>query len=263
VAAGGKALGDMQTVAGDVLYLALEDRVRRIQNRARKVLKGLAVQASGRLQIAVEWLRQDRGGLQQLEGWLDGVDNPRLVIVDVWARFRTASTGKRSAYDEDYECAAEVKKVVDKRNCSLLLVHHCKKGKADDVIEEVSGTLGLAGSADGTMVLVRARGENEATLHVTGRDVDEQQLALVFDPATCCWTSEGDSKLKTASKVKQRIMDAYRLQPHARFWPSALAEMLGMERDCVKRTMYRMADEGILKRVGSGQYTWPVDEASF
>ena len=155
---------------------------------------------------------------------------------------------------------SEIKKMVDALNCSALVLRHCKKGKADHVIEEVSGTLGGAGAADGVLVLVRARGENEAVLHVTGRDVDEKKLALMFDQVNCCWTSEGDASLLTASRTKQAIIEAFRKSPRSAFWPSEIAGLLNLPQNTVKVACWRMGEEGLLKRVGNGKYSWPADE---
>ncbi|MGI8701240.1 MAG: AAA family ATPase [Nocardioidaceae bacterium] len=47
VATGGKALGALDVMEGDVLYLALEDPPRRLQDRLAKVLSGAT--ATGRL----------------------------------------------------------------------------------------------------------------------------------------------------------------------------------------------------------------------
>jgi hypothetical protein len=89
LAAGGMALGSTRVVPGNVLYLALEDRLRRVQDRARKLLRGLDMtDAPALLQFAVEWPRQHQGGLDALSKWLDTADNPKLVIIDVWAKFR-------------------------------------------------------------------------------------------------------------------------------------------------------------------------------
>src|SRR5262249_34565487 len=113
IAAGGKALGDIETVAGDVLYMALEDRLRRVQVRARKMLAGLGGGARPPRHVAVSWPRQEQGGLDHLSRWLDAADNPRLVIIDVVAKFRTASTGRRNVYEEDYEVLSQIKDVLD------------------------------------------------------------------------------------------------------------------------------------------------------
>ncbi len=49
---------------------------------------------------------------------------------------------------------------------------------AADFVEAVSGTSGLTGAADTIVVLDRARGQDDAMLKVTGRDVDEREYAL-------------------------------------------------------------------------------------
>jgi len=69
----------------------------------------------------------------------------------------------------------------------MVLVHHVRKAAAEDFLAEVSGTNGLAGAADATLVLKRARGQADGLLQMTGRDVDEAEHALVFDPTTGHW----------------------------------------------------------------------------
>ena len=59
----------------------------------------------------------------------------------------------------------------------------------DDVFDEITGSIGLTGVVDGAPILKRERGQHEATLFVTGRDIEqEQQPALRFDPLTAMWT---------------------------------------------------------------------------
>jgi hypothetical protein len=55
-------------------------------------------------------------------------------------------------------------------------------------LDPLVATNGLAGAADETMVLKRARGQAEGALFVTGRDVDEAEYALSFQPASGAWT---------------------------------------------------------------------------
>ncbi len=59
-ASGGVALGKIPVDQGEVLYLALEDNRRRLQNRLRKVLDGSPPPEG--LHIATEWARVDEGG---------------------------------------------------------------------------------------------------------------------------------------------------------------------------------------------------------
>ena len=216
IAGGGKALGTTQVVAGDVLYLSLEDRWRRIQDRARKVLRGLGElgrEVGKRLRVAVEWPRQHQGGLDEIKRWLDTAQRPTLVIVDVWARFRPPSHGSRSAYDQDYEHAAAFKAVLDGGPVSGMPLHHCKKAAAEDVFDEISGTLGFSGSADGCLVLLRSRNENEAELAITGRDIEEAKLALEFNAQTFVRRCLGSAAERTESKFKAAVIEAMKANP--------------------------------------------------
>jgi hypothetical protein len=261
IAAGGTALGHLPVEPADVLYLSLEDRLRRIQDRARKVLAGLDIEPPGAVDIAVEWLRADKGGLFHLDAWLSRRKRRGFVIIDVWAKFRTVSSGSRSAYDQDYEHVSALKKVIDSHDASAMLVMHCKKQKADDVLDEVSGTLGLAGSTDGVLVLTRARSEREADLFVTGRDVEEQQLALDFDPKNFTWASQGTSEERLDGKYKLELEAIFRANPGTILSPKELGERMSIPEEkqaSLRRILLRMADVGQVVRVGYGRYRWPV-----
>ncbi len=262
IAAGGKALGDTQVQPGDVLYLALEDRLRRVKDRATKVLRGLDLHASARLHFAVECPRMDRGGLQAVEGWIASVPRPTLVVIDVWAKYKTVSRGKGNAYEEDYELAGLVKAIGDRNGASILALHHCKKAKAEDVVDEISGTTGLAGCADGLLILTRTRGDYEGNIFLTGRDIDEKELAVSFDPERFTWTSLGNAKMHTDSKIKQQVLAYLRRHPTGCFFAAQIADSIEHpNKESVARTLARMADDGLLQRHGR-QYSWPAEEPS-
>ena len=267
IAGGGKAMGTIDVPPGDVLYLALEDRWRRVQDRARKVLRGLGAlgqEVGRRLYIAVEWPRQHQGGLEEIDRWLQSVERPALVIVDVWAKFRPPSHGSRSAYDQDYEHASAFKKVFDERQTSAMVLHHAKKAAADDVFDEISGTLGFSGSADGSMVLIRTRNDHEAELALTGRDIEEKRLALEFDPETFCWTCSGSAEERTSSKLKESVLNFLRANPDAVFSVSEIGDRLNVPREkahYLRCLLLRMCDEGLLRKRGQGRYCWPVQES--
>jgi len=73
---------------------------------------------------------------------------------------------------------------------TLLVNHHDRKAAAEDFVDSVSGTHGLAGAADTVIVLTRSRHETGGLLRVTGRDVAEGEYALRFvDGST--WDLDG------------------------------------------------------------------------
>jgi hypothetical protein len=63
---------------------------------------------------------------------------------------------------------------------TLLVNHHDRKAAADDFVDTVSGTHGLAGAADTVIVLTRSRNETSGLLKVTSRDVPEGEYALML-----------------------------------------------------------------------------------
>src|SRR6516165_4461609 len=58
------------TAQGDVLYLALEDGPRRLQDRTAKLLTFLSEWPEN-LTLATKWRRADRGGLDDIREWVE------------------------------------------------------------------------------------------------------------------------------------------------------------------------------------------------
>ncbi|MGH9283643.1 MAG: AAA family ATPase, partial [Acidimicrobiales bacterium] len=187
IAAGLPALGSVTVEAGPVLYLALEDTPRRLQSRMRKILAGYP--APPTLTLDTHCPPLPAGGDAYLAGWLDENPGARLVVIDVFTKVRGAPpAGTTSIYEADYAAVSRAKRLADTYGVPIVLVHHVRKAAAEDFLATVSGTNGLAGAADAVLVLERARANSNGVLHVTGRDVDETDYALSFDPAAGAWT---------------------------------------------------------------------------
>jgi AAA domain len=173
VASGGRALGHVQVEQGPVLYLALEDTPRRLQSRLRMVLGDDP--ASDGLEF---WTRCESipdGGADRIRTWLDNYPDARLVIIDVLTRMRGRVSDRSDRYQADYHAMAAIKTIADDYSVPFLVPHHTRKADAEDFLETVSGSHGLAGAADAVAVLKRSRGSADAVLKITGRDVQEAQ----------------------------------------------------------------------------------------
>jgi hypothetical protein len=194
---------------GDVLYLALEDSPRRLQSRLGMLLGDEAPPA--RLQMETEWPRLDEGGLVKIEEQLDSHADTRLVLVDVWPRIRPRMT-KRSAdqYTLDYDGAAQLQGLAIARGIAVVALYHTRKAEAADFVETVTGTFGTAVAADTIVVVKRARGQADATLHITGRDVEERELALRFAPEVGTWALLGDAGEYALGETRKELLDAVR-----------------------------------------------------
>lgn len=255
VAAGGRALGQIPVDQGDVLYLALEDTQRRLQERLGLVLNG--ADAPARLEIATEWPTLLEGGGEQLDDWLDQHPEARLVIVDTFVKLRGASPGPRNSilYQLDYQAVGDLKRIADRHGVALIVIHHTRKAVADDPLDMVSGTNGLAGSADTVLILKRDIGRADATLYVRGRDVPEADHALRFDPVACTWSLIGDAAEYRLSAERQEILDVLR-KAGEELTPKRIATILGKTPESVRFLLHKMAKAGEIEGTG-GKYRPP------
>ncbi len=254
VAEGGHALGSVPVEAGDVLYLALEDSPRRLQSRLRTLLGG--EDGPKALQLETEWPRLDEGGTDKLDEWLDGHPDARLVLVDVWPRIRPRVRNRGAdQYTIDYDAAEMIQRLAISRGIAVVVLFHTRKAEAADFVETVTGTFGTASGADTIVVVKRGRGQADATLHVTGRDIIERELALRFTPEAGTWTLLGDAAEYNLSETRRELLEAIRA--HGTLTPKQAAEITSVGYELAKKTLQRMAADGQL-RGDRGSYRTPV-----
>jgi hypothetical protein len=255
VAWGGVALGSTKVEAGGVLFLALEDTRRRLQSRLKKLLSRTDATAPTPLTLATAWPRQDDGGLLALIEFLGTHSGTRLLVVDTWAKFRPRKIRGKDSYEEDYDHAGPVKALADRFGVSILILHHCRKLDASDPIDSVSGTLGLTGCADAVLVLKRDRGRHDVVLFLSGRDLEEQELALQWDPAYCRWSIAGQAEEYRMSQERAQVVELLRKSGKA-MTPAEAAPLLGKPLGTVKSLFWHMAQDGHLLNTGDGHYVY-------
>lgn len=179
--AGGKTFLGQQCRQGDVLYLDLESRKYRVQDRLAKLITG---PAPPRLYIAHDAAPLGDELYMQLDGWCKAVEAPTLIIIDTLGRVRAG--GKKSsenAYESDTRMYGELQKWATGHRLAVLVVHHLRKVKdSDDWFDKINGSNGLVGAADTVLGLGGARGEPVSRFMVSGRDIDgDYELAIRFD----------------------------------------------------------------------------------
>ena len=256
-ASGGVALGKIPVDRGEVLYLALEDNRRRLQNRLRKVLNGSPPPEG--LHIATEWARIDEGGAEALDDWLAVHPEAGLVVVDILKVVRPSVSGNRGIYDADYEALQSMQRLAGEHGVTVLVVHHTRKMAAVDPVDEVSGSTGLSGGADGIMVLKRDRGKADAYLHVTGREVEEEaELALRWDASLASWTLAGDADEYRLSQERRSLIEALGAAGGG-MAPREIAEALGKSVGSVKVLLGEMVKAGQVSNLSYGKYARPAN----
>jgi len=247
VATGGCALGkgELRVVQGEVLYLALEDRLRRIKNRLGKILCGSPFPEN--LLIAESWQRLDKGGLDDLKEFFKAHDGCRLVVIDTLAKVRPPRAKNRDPYEWDMAVGGALQSLANQFRVSILVVHHTRKAEADDPLDSVSGTTGITGAADAVMILKRGRGQADGTLTLAGRDIEEQELALKFHPQEGAWELLGDAAEYAKSKERQEIIKI--LRENGPKTPKEIADLLEKKQSNIKVLLWKMVKDGEVKSV--------------
>lgn len=172
---------------GTVLYLALEDDYRRLQERLYRMF---GTDGAEDLFFSVSAGQLGNGLDEQLTRFMQEHPDTKLIIIDTLQKVREVG-GDNYSYANDYEIITRLKNFADSYGITLLLVHHTRKQKADDTFDMISGTNGLLGAADGAFLLQKEKRTGiTATLDVTGRDQPDQRIQLVKDPETLVWNFE-------------------------------------------------------------------------
>jgi DNA-binding transcriptional ArsR family regulator len=243
VGSGGAVMGWYRVQPRQVLYLALEDTPRRLKGRLEK----LGAVPTTTVTIFGAW-RSGADGLGDLDVWLEENQGTSLVIIDTLARFRGGWRPGRSddSYTEDYAAAGHLKAVADRHDAAILVVHHVRKSASEDPMEMVSGTNGLNGAADCTWVLTRGRGESDAKLFATGRDIEEQSIALSFDRELATWRVLGNASEYAQSQERRAVLEI--LPFGVSMKTGEIAAALGKKEQATGYLLKKLEEEGLIKK---------------
>ena len=253
--AGNRAtLGGLRPEHGDVLYLALEDSKRRLQNRIDKLMSPFKEEWPKRLHLvpAGGWSRADEGGLHDIAEWCKSAERPILIVIDTLERIRKPSNGKTQQYSVDYEAITGLQKIALDHGLAIVVLHHDRKSDAEDAFDTVSGTLGLTGAAD--TILILKRRQSGVVLFARGRDIEESETAMQFDKELCRWLILGAASEVNRSNERARVIAALKTagQPLSNKEIMIDAEM--RNRNAADILLGKMVKDGEILRVGRGRY---------
>lgn len=252
VADGRPALGAFQTVMGDVLYFALEDNLRRMQRRMRKI--DPKRRANGNLDIECAVNKFDEGGEKTLKDWL--IDHPkaRMVVIDNLRRFAPVNGG----YSKESATIQALNDFALKHQIAMLVVMHMYKGPgvsatSPDWTDKIQGGVGVTGAAECILGIARSRNSNAGVLRLTGKDIeDDSPIPMIFDKGK--WIA-GASDDPTIGMTEQR-KDVYRVveaEPGLEA-KEVTARLPGSTHNNVRQILYQCVQAGLLVRPESGTH---------
>ena len=251
----GQALWNYNVRSGTVLYLALEDDYRRLQER---LFRMFGVEGSDSLHFAIESKQLDSGLNAQLQRFVKEHPDTRLIIIDTLQKIREVG-GEKYSYANDYEIIGQFKNFTDQHGICFLLVHHTRKQQADDKFDRISGTNGLLGAADGAFILEKEhRIGDTAVLEVSGRDQPEQRLILRKDMTRLTWElerAENELWRLPADPVLEKIKEL--ISSDTLEWngsPSDLVDVLCLDIQANQLTRHLNVNKGRLFREHQIEY---------
>jgi AAA domain len=256
IASGGHFLG-FQCVQGDVLYLALEDNDRRMQKRLRaQGADALDAESLQRFHYKTQWPRLDEGGAKALDEWIAAHAATRFIAIDLLENFRAPRKAKAEPYAQDYEALAAVRELTRKYPAiAFEFVHHTRKMNAADPLDEISGTQGIAGSADGVLILKRPRGNSRGELHVIGRDIEHDgAYAVDFNKATAKWEMVGEASKVETSAGRALVLRALEALGGAASLSDVVLQTTGKSKQYVFQMLGELVERGLVTKPAKGRY---------
>jgi hypothetical protein len=204
VGTGGYALG-MKVDQGKALYLALEDSPRRLKERAEKQ----RIPADAQIVFETTWLPFPNGGLVDLQNCVLA-GGFSLVVIDTLSRAVGSSDQLDLAIMTDL--LGNLQQMALTYEVAVLAIDHHRKanGMVQSPVDDILGSTAKSAVADAAFGFYREQGKQGATFKITGRDVEERELALEWDGITCTWISLGNAGEVREDTLKAEILKAIR-----------------------------------------------------
>ena len=255
--ASGSMLFDKQVdEPGRVLYLALEDNARRLQDRIKKQgwdWRGLPIDFVTMAEFKNRMGSFLEGGAEALAKQIEE-SHHNLVIVDTLSRacFNDPNRNELMA-----ATLAPVQELAMMTNTALLFVDHHNKsaGALMDAIGDILGGTSKGATLDTAWGLYRDRGKQEANLAITGRDVEDLNLALVFETKTGLWCYNGDYYTLKITERRQEYLDLI-ADLDGSVQVKEIAQNLGVTTSAARQQLSELVNAGHLRVSKKGRYVF-------
>ena len=247
------------------LYLALEDSDRRMNDRINKLISQLPVwsghhtPAPTEVSYATSWPILGKGCIEQITAHLDANPDCKLVIVDTLQKVKPQAAKNMTAYEIDYAIVAAFQEIAIKRGITIILITHLRKSTGaanEDPFEQITGSMGISGAADASIVLHKGKASNIAELYVRGRDVEEQSITIKME--NCCWQYLGTGQESEGRKYLAEIKEFAQEWNRPDFKPADFnrwfKEGNGYEIKGIRVVFQRLFEDGFLGKKEAGRF---------
>jgi hypothetical protein len=235
---------------GHVWLLDLENGTRRAYERLTGM--GVTPEAARHITITTEW---ERGNRDAFRSMLDKLPGLKLVVIDIWKKFCAPLDRRQDQYEQE---TAELQWLAAEANARGLaivaVVHTVKTEVAGDVYSTIGGSNAVAGNPEGLFVLRKETDADRRTLHMQGRDIPDQKLALRIgaDLRFTLLCADADAM---ASDDQLRYLRAIRDGHHM---PSDLRTYLDVSQQAVWKMLARLHEMHLIHKPGGLPTLTPI-----
>ena len=136
----GEAVWGLPTRKTDVVYLALEDREWRVQQRMQELTD--SPPENLRFGFSCGQLGAELEG--QIEEALREFPSTGLIFLDTLQMVRDNASAKVNAYAQDYKDLSGLKKLADDHGICIFVVHHTRKERdSSNIFNDMTGSTGI------------------------------------------------------------------------------------------------------------------------
>jgi 5S rRNA maturation endonuclease (ribonuclease M5) len=248
-ATGGRILQRFKAKPGKTLYVSYEDDNRFMQQRL-ELLQMQDVPFNDNLYFMYETQRLvPNEGIPEIEEYMKDHPDTELIIIDTLAECKPFYSKNVNIVDFDMSIGRTFRKMAQKYNVGIIIIHHTGKLSKTNAIDTMQGTAGLPASFDGSIILEIEKELPESTqikLTCEGRRVPKSNWILEFDKTTQLFGLK--SQVNEPAELSQTLqMVITLLQEHGELCIKDVADYTNKSQGTMRRYMGMYEQQGYLK----------------
>lgn len=232
---------DHKVDQGEVLYYALEDNPRRLKDRLIK----MGVKPGTPITFLHNISPLHEGGISELYANIH-LDRFRFIVVDTLAKAsRGIDQNKQGIMSRVWP---DIQSTAISHNIPLQFIDHTRKpmGFNSDPIDDIMSSTIKTGAADAILAIYTEQGKAGARLMGRGRDIEDVDLKIRWDPITFCFQCEGDAHEIQISESKLEVLNT--LTDIGKSQLTDISQTIGKDRSYIFHTLSDLVTEGLVKK---------------
>jgi len=256
ISRGQKVFGQFPTEKCGALYLDLEGNDNGVYTRLKMMsLVSDRWPTDLHFGFSDDWNQRGLAAVMMMDTYLTANPHVKFVVIDVLQNFREPVDGRALAYAEDYNAIKPIQRLAHKHGIVICIIHHTRKAKSDDPFDEVSGTTGLTGAVDGTVIIRRDETDQTRTvLETRYRNMpDRDPITLQWDTYMNCHKIDDPTPLHLILGFeRRRVLEI--MATGEEMTAIEIARQTDKTANSVTKLLGRMESEGLIGKVGRGKY---------